>query len=72
MNRQSYFDLVNSSTFVSNINKGIVQTNDYFGTKTAQGLALNMNSLYNKSNSNFQADMTKAQSNYMMPNKVNT
>tara|TARA_E500000318_G_scaffold110301_2_gene125350 strand:- start:231 stop:443 length:213 start_codon:yes stop_codon:yes gene_type:complete len=69
MNKQNYFDLINSSTFVTNVNQGIVQTNDYFGTKTAQGMALNMNSVYNKS-SNFQADMTKAQSNYMTPNKV--
>jgi hypothetical protein len=69
MNRQQYFDLINNSTYVTNINSGVVQTNDYFGTKTVQGMALNLNSLYNKS-SNFQADMTKAQSNYMSPNKV--
>lgn len=69
MNKQQYFDLINSSTYVTNINSGVVQTNDYFGTKTVQGMALNLNSLYNKS-SNFQADMTKAQSNYMSPNKV--
>jgi len=69
MNRQQYFDLINNSTYVTNINIGVVQTNDYFGTKTVQGMALNLNSLYNKS-SNFQADMTKAQSNYMSPNKV--
>ena len=69
MNKQNYFDLINSSTYVTNVNQGVVQTNDYFGTKTAQGMALNMNSVYNKS-SNFQADMTKAQSNYMTPNKV--
>jgi|TARA_R100000482_G_C5066065_1_gene119277 hypothetical protein len=69
MNKQNYFDLINSSTYVTNVNQGIVQTNDYFGTKTVQGMALNMNSVYNKS-SNFQADMTKAQSNYMTPNKV--
>lgn len=69
MDRKSYFDLVNQSTFVGNINNGTVQTEDYFGTKTAQGMALNMGSVYNKSN-RFQADMTKAQSNYMTPNKV--
>ena len=69
MNKEQYFDLINNSTYVTNINSGVVQTNDYFGTKTVQGMALNLNSLYNKS-SNFQADMTKAQSNYMSPNKV--
>ena len=69
MNKQQYFDLINNSTYVTNSNSGVVQTNDYFGTKTVQGMALNLNSLYNKS-SNFQADMTKAQSNYMSPNKV--
>ena len=69
MNRQQYFDMINNSTYITNINSGVVQSNDYFGTKTVQGMALNLNSLYNKS-SNFQADMTKAQSNYMSPNKV--
>lgn len=66
---ENYFNLINNSTFITNINKGVVQTNDYFGTKTIQGMALNLGSLYNKS-SNFQADMTKPQSNYMSPNKV--
>ena len=69
MNKQNYFDLINSSTYVTNVNQGVVQTNDYVGTRSAKGMALNMNSVYNKS-SNFQADMTKAQSNYMTPNKV--
>jgi len=69
MDIENYFNLINNSTFITNINKGVVQTNDYFGTKTIQGMALNLGSLYNKS-SNFQADMTKAQSNYMSPNKV--
>jgi len=71
MNRQQYFDMINNSTYITNINSGVVQSNDYFGTKTVQGMALNLGSLYNKS-SNFQSDMTKAQSNYMSPNKVNT
>lgn len=71
MNKKEYFDLINNSTLVSNINSGITTTTDYFGTKTVQGMAYNLSSLYNKS-SNFQADMTKAQSNYMTPNKVNT
>jgi len=71
MNSKQYFDMLNNGTYITNVNQGIVQTNDYFGTKTIQGMALNLGSLYNKS-SNFQADMTKAQSNYMSPNKVNT
>ena len=70
MNREEYFNLVNNSTDVTNINNGTVQSNDYFGTKTVQGMALNLKTLYNKS-SNFQADMTQAQSNYMSPQKVN-
>lgn len=69
MNKKEYFDLINNSTLVSNVNSGITTTTDYFGTKTIQGMAYNLGSLYNKS-SNFQADMTKAQSNYMTPNKV--
>ena len=69
MNMQNYFNLINNSTFVENINKGITQTNDYFGTKTIQGMALNTGMLYNKSNkfvnniSIFQSNMTQGQSN---------
>ena len=76
MNIQNYFNLINNSTFVENINKGITQTNDYFGTKTIQGMALNTGMLYNKSNkfvnniSNFQSNMTQGQSNYITPNKT--
>tara|TARA_A100001011_G_C14238015_1_gene811950 strand:+ start:1086 stop:1343 length:258 start_codon:yes stop_codon:yes gene_type:complete len=68
-----YFKFIADSTFVSNVNKGITQTNDYFGTKTIQGMALNTGMLYNKSNnniSNFQANMTKEQSYYAMPNRI--
>jgi len=76
MNMQNYFNLINNSTFVENVNKGITQTNDYFGTKTIQGMALNTGMLYNKSNkfvnniSNFQSNMTQGQSNYLTPNKT--
>jgi len=76
MNIQNYFNLINNSTFVENVNKGITQTNDYFGTKTIQGMALNTGMLYNKSNkivsniSNFQSNMTQGQSNYLTPNKT--
>ena len=76
MSMQNYFNLINNSTFVENVNKGITQTNDYFGTKTIQGMALNTGMLYNKSNkfvnniSNFQSNMTQGQSNYLTPNKI--
>jgi len=76
MDIQDYFNLINNSTFVENVNKGVTQTNDYFGTKTVQGMALNTGMLYNKSNqtvsniSNFQANMTQGQSNYLNPNKI--
>ena len=76
MSMQNYFNLINNSTFVENVNKGITQTNDYFGTKTVQGMALNTGMLYNKSNkfvnniSNFQSNMTQGQSNYLTPNKT--
>ena len=59
MNRQEYFDLINNSTLISNVNSGTTVTTDYFGTKTVQGMAYNLGSLYNK-----------AQSNYMTPNKA--
>ena len=73
MNIQNYFNVINNSTFVENVNKGVTKTNDYFGTKTIQGMALNTGMLYNKSNnkiSNFQSNMTQGQSNYLNPNKV--
>jgi len=76
MSIENYFNLINQSTFVGNVNKGITQTNDYFGTKTVQGMALNTGMLYNKSNkfvsniNNFQSNMTQGQSNYMTPNKT--
>ena len=76
MNIQNYFNLINNSTFVENVNKGVTKTNDYFGTKTIQGMALNTGMLYNKSNkfvnnlSNFQSNMTQGQSNYLTPNKT--
>ena len=69
----NYFKFIADSTFIDNINKGITQTNDYFGTKTIQGMALNTGMLYNKSNnkiSNFQSNMTKEQSYYAMPNRI--
>lgn len=69
MNNKDYFDLLNNGTYISNINQGIVQTNDFFGKKANSGLALQQKSVYNNV-SNFQADNTKAQSNYMTPNKV--
>ena len=69
MDSKKYFDLLNNSTFVGNVNSGIAQPKDYFGKKANSGLALQQNSVYNNI-SNFQADNTKAQSNYMAPNKV--
>ena len=69
MNRQDYFDLLNNGTYVTNVNQGIVQPPNYFGKKANSGLALQQKSVYNNI-SNFQADNTKAQSNYMAPNKV--
>lgn len=69
MKTRDYFDLLNNSTFIQNVNSGIVQPKDFFGKKANSGLALQQKSVYNNT-SNFQADMTKAQSNYMTPNKV--
>lgn len=69
MDSRKYFDLLNNGTFITNVNRGIAQPKDYFGKKANSGLALQQNSVYNNI-SNFQADNTKAQSNYMTPNKV--
>jgi len=66
---QIMFDLVNNSTFINNVNKGITVPPDYFGSKTTEGMAYSKGSLYNKHNT-MVADMTKPQSNYMNLNGV--
>ena len=42
MNKQEYFNLINNSTYISNVNSGTTVTTDYFGTKTVQGMAYNL------------------------------
>lgn len=60
-------ELIYNNTFIENVNKGLtVPPDNYFGSKTVEGMAYSKDSLYNKRNMNrFQADMTECQSDYM-------
>ena len=56
------FDMIQNSTLIQNVNKGLVVQNNYFGAKAVSGMAYNTGPLYNKPNTLY-ADMTKPQSN---------
>lgn len=58
------FDLIQNSTFIENINKGVATQDTYFGAKAISGMAYNKGPLYNKENT-LAADMTKPQSNWI-------
>lgn len=69
-NRQRMYNLIQNSTFIENMNKGVAVPFDasFFGAKTMEGMAYSKDSMYNRKKPNtFHADMTKAQSNYMNP-----
>ena len=64
------FDMIQNSTLVENVNRGLVIQENYFGAKAVSSMAYNTGPLYNKQNqlqdtnpSTFQANMTKPQSN---------
>ena len=42
MDSAKYFDMLTNGTYITNVNNGVIQTNDYFGTKTIQGMALTL------------------------------
>lgn len=56
------FDMIQNSTLIQNVNKGLVVQDNYFGAKAVSGMAYNTGPLYNKPNTLY-ADMTKPQSN---------
>ena len=56
------FDMIQNSTLIENVNRGLVVQTNYFGAKAVSGMAYNTGPLYNKPNTVY-ADMTKPQSN---------
>ena len=56
------FDMIQNSTLIQNVNRGLVVQDNYFGAKAVSGMAYNTGPLYNKPNKLY-ADMTKPQSN---------
>lgn len=56
------FDMIQNSTLIQNVNRGLVVQDNYFGAKAVSGMAYNTGPLYNKPNMLY-ADMTKPQSN---------
>lgn len=56
------FDMIQNSTLIQNVNRGLVVQDNYFGAKAVSGMAYNTGPLYNKPNTLY-ADMTKPQSN---------
>ena len=65
MNTKEYFNFINDSTFIGNINTGqVIPPNIYNLQKNVQPIANSQKVDYN-SNSNFIANNTTPQSNYM-------
>jgi len=69
MSPEQYYDLINNSTYVGNLNKGnVIDPTRYLLTQKME----TFKKLKPQSDSNFMADQTKAQSNYGRVNNGNT
>ena len=65
-NTKDYFNFINDSTFIGNINTGqVIPPNVFTLQKPVEPMAKSNKIVYNSTNSNFIADNTKPQSNYM-------
>jgi hypothetical protein len=68
-NFKEYFDFVNNSTFINNVNTGkTVLPNMYNLQQKVEPISNTKKIVYN--DSNFIADNTKIQSNYMNPRGI--
>jgi hypothetical protein len=47
---EKMFALIQDSTYIENVNRGVAQQVDHFGAKTQEGMAYSKNSMYNGSN----------------------
>ena len=71
MNTKDYFNFVNNSTYISNINTGqVIPPNIYTLQKPVQPMAKSDKIVYNSSNNNFYKDNTKIQSNIYNPRGI--
>ena len=65
LKKNEFFKLLNESTYIGNINSGqVIPPNMYNSQEIVKPIADSSKIVYN-SNSNFIADNTKPQSNYM-------
>lgn len=67
MSSKAYRDFVMESTFIHNVNTGVVLDNSVGAKRQAQGMAYNTGQLHND-RPNPYAENTKMQSNYLRPN----
>jgi hypothetical protein len=68
MNTKEYFNFINDSTFIGNINTGqVIPPNVYTLQKPVQPMAKSDKMVYNSINNNFYKDNTKIQSNIYNP-----
>ena len=70
-NTKDYFNFINDSTFIGNINTGqVIPPNVFTLQKPVEPMAKSNKIVYNSTNSNFIADNTKPQSNVYNPKGV--
>tara|TARA_R110002012_G_C11455695_1_gene592234 strand:+ start:509 stop:745 length:237 start_codon:yes stop_codon:yes gene_type:complete len=68
MNTKEYFNFINDSTFIGNVNTGqVIPPNVYTLQKPVQPMAKSDKMVYNSINNNFYKDSTKIQSNIYNP-----
>ena len=68
MNTKEYFNFINDSTFIGNVNTGqVIPPNVYTLQKPVQPMAKSDKMVYNSINNNFYKDNTKIQSNIYNP-----
>ena len=69
MSPEQYYDLINNSTYVGNLNKGnVIDPTRYLLTQKME----TFKKLKPTEDPNFMSDQTKAQSNYVRVNNGNT
>ena len=70
---EKMFALIQDSTYIENVNRGVAQQKDHFGAKTQEAMAYSKNSMYNDSNiskaNTVHADSTLPQSNSLNPKR---
>jgi hypothetical protein len=71
MDTKDYFNFINDSTFIGNVNTGqVIPPNVFTLQKPVQPMVKSDKMVYNTINSNFIADNTKPQSNVYNPRGI--